>query len=44
MTTDTGLCYLTLHELAACIKAKDVSPVEATEATLERINSEVAPP
>ncbi len=37
MTTDTALHYLTLHELAARIKAKDVSPVEATQATLERI-------
>ena len=37
MTTDTALHYLTLHELAARIKAQDVSPVEATEAILERI-------
>ncbi len=37
MTTDTALHYLTLHELAARIEAKDVSSVEATEATLERI-------
>ncbi len=37
MTTDTALHYLTLHELAARIKAKDVNPVEVTEAILERI-------
>ena len=37
MTTDTALHYLTLHELAARIKAKDVSPVDATEETLARI-------
>ena len=37
MTTDTGLWYLTLHELAARIKAKDVSPVEVTQETLARI-------
>ena len=39
MTTDTDLCYLTLHELAGRIRAKDVSPVEATAAVLERIES-----
>lgn len=39
MTTDTGLCYLTLTELAEGIRAKDVSPVEATEAVLERIEA-----
>ncbi|MEX1253917.1 MAG: amidase [Dehalococcoidia bacterium] len=37
MTTTTDLCYLTLHELAQRIRAKEVSPVEATLATLERI-------
>lgn len=37
MTTETDLCYLSLHELAARIRTKDVSPVEATEAVLERI-------
>jgi aspartyl-tRNA(Asn)/glutamyl-tRNA(Gln) amidotransferase subunit A len=37
MTTTTDLCYLTLHELAQHIRAKEVSPVDATEATLERI-------
>ena len=33
----TDLCYLTLHELSERIAAKDVSPVEATEAVLGRI-------
>ena len=37
MTTATNLHYLTLHELSERIRAKEVSPVEATEATLERI-------
>ena len=37
MTTTTDLCYLSLHEVAGRIRAKDVSPVEVTEATLERI-------
>jgi len=37
MTTTTDLCYLSLHELSTRIRAKDVSPVEATEAVLERI-------
>src|SRR3990172_7780354 len=37
MTTRTDLCYLTLHELSSQIRAKQVSPVEATEAVLERI-------
>ncbi len=37
MTTTADLCYLTLHELGGRIRAKDVSPVEVTEATLERI-------
>ena len=37
MTTATGLCYLTLDELAGRIRAKEVSPVDATEAVLERI-------
>jgi aspartyl-tRNA(Asn)/glutamyl-tRNA(Gln) amidotransferase subunit A len=37
MTTTTDLCYLTLHELSTRIRAKEVSPVEATLATLERI-------
>jgi aspartyl-tRNA(Asn)/glutamyl-tRNA(Gln) amidotransferase subunit A len=37
MTTATDLHYLTLHELAGRIRAKEVSPVEATVATLERI-------
>ena len=37
MTTSTDLCYLTLHELSNQIRAKQVSPVEATEAVLERI-------
>jgi len=37
MTTATDLHYLTLHELSERIRAKEVSPVEATEATLERI-------
>jgi aspartyl-tRNA(Asn)/glutamyl-tRNA(Gln) amidotransferase subunit A len=35
--TTTDLCYLTLHELSDRIRAKQVSPVEATQATLERI-------
>jgi hypothetical protein len=33
MTTATDLCYLTLHELSTRIRAKEVSPVEVTEAT-----------
>ncbi len=37
MTTATDLCYLTLHELATRIRSKEVSPVEATETLLERI-------
>jgi len=37
MTTTADLCYLTLDELAARIRAKDVSPVDATEAVLDRI-------
>jgi aspartyl-tRNA(Asn)/glutamyl-tRNA(Gln) amidotransferase subunit A len=37
MTTTTDLCYLSLHELAGRMRAKEVSPVEATEAVLERI-------
>ncbi len=37
MTTTTDLHYLTLHELAGRIRTKEVSPVEATEAVLERI-------
>jgi aspartyl-tRNA(Asn)/glutamyl-tRNA(Gln) amidotransferase subunit A len=37
MTTATNLHYLTLHELAERVRAKEVSPVEATEASLERI-------
>lgn len=37
MTTTTDLCYLTLHELSTRIRARGISPVEATEATLERI-------
>ncbi len=37
MTTATDLCYLTLQELAGRTRAREVSPVEATEATLERI-------
>ena len=37
MTTTTDLHYLTLHELARRIRTKEVSPVEATEAVLERI-------
>ncbi len=37
MTTTTDLCYLTLHELSEHVRAKHVSPVEATKATLERI-------
>jgi len=37
MTTTTDLCFLSLQELATRIAAKDVSPVEATEAVLERI-------
>ena len=39
MTTDTDLSYLTLHELADGIRAKDISPVQATEAVLERIQA-----
>lgn len=39
MTTDTALHYLSLHELAERIRSKDLSPVEATEATLARIES-----
>ncbi|MGB2694905.1 MAG: amidase [Dehalococcoidia bacterium] len=37
MITTTDLCYLSLAELAGRIRAKEVSPVEATEAVLERI-------
>lgn len=37
MTTTTDVCYLTLHELSTSIRAKKVSPVEATQAVLERI-------
>ena len=37
MTTTTDLCYLSLHELASRIQSKELSPVEATEAVLERI-------
>lgn len=37
MTTATDLCYLSLAELAGRIWAKDLSPVQATEAVLERI-------
>ena len=38
MTTDTALHYLTLHELASRIEAKDISPVVVTEPILERID------
>ncbi|OGO50793.1 MAG: hypothetical protein A2148_03690 [Chloroflexi bacterium RBG_16_68_14] len=37
MTTTTDLCYLTLHELSSRIRTKALSPVEVTEAVLERI-------
>src|ERR1700694_2144343 len=37
MTTTTDLHYLTLHELAAQIRTKRVSPVDATRSALERI-------
>ncbi|MEX2159159.1 MAG: amidase [Dehalococcoidia bacterium] len=37
MTTSTDLCFLSLDELSRRIAAKDVSPVEATEASLARI-------
>ncbi len=37
MTTTADLCYLTLHELSTRIRSREVSPVEATEASLERI-------
>ncbi len=37
MTTATDLCMLTLEEIAAKIATKQVSPVEATEAVLARI-------
>ncbi len=37
MTTTTDLHYLTLHDLAAQIRSKQVSPVDATRATLDRI-------
>lgn len=37
MTTATDLHYLALHELAEQIRTKQVSPVDATRATLERI-------
>jgi aspartyl-tRNA(Asn)/glutamyl-tRNA(Gln) amidotransferase subunit A len=37
MTTTLDLCSLTLHEVSERIRSKDVSPVEATEAALERI-------
>jgi aspartyl-tRNA(Asn)/glutamyl-tRNA(Gln) amidotransferase subunit A len=37
MTTTTDLHYLTLHELAEQIRSKQVSPVQVTRATLERI-------
>jgi aspartyl-tRNA(Asn)/glutamyl-tRNA(Gln) amidotransferase subunit A len=37
MTMTADLCGLSLHELAARIRSKDVSPVEATEACLERV-------
>lgn len=38
MTTTADLCYLSLDELAARIRAKDVSPVDSTEAVLDRID------
>ena len=37
MTTTTELCYLSLDELSRRVRAKDVSPVDATEAVLTRI-------
>ena len=37
MATSTDLCYLSLHELSGRIRAREVSPVEATEAALARI-------
>jgi len=37
MTTTTDLHYLTLHEMAEQIRTKQVSPVDATRATLDRI-------
>ena len=37
MTTVTDLCFLTLHELADRIRARDVSALDATQAVLERI-------
>jgi aspartyl-tRNA(Asn)/glutamyl-tRNA(Gln) amidotransferase subunit A len=37
MTTDVQLSYLSLHELARRLRAREVSSVEATRAALERI-------
>ena len=37
MTTVTDLCFLTLHELADRIRARDLSALDATQAVLERI-------
>jgi aspartyl-tRNA(Asn)/glutamyl-tRNA(Gln) amidotransferase subunit A len=37
MTITSDLCYLTLDEIAERISTRDVSPVEVTRATLERI-------
>ena len=36
-TAADDLHYLELMELAACIKAREISPVEATRAQLDRI-------
>ena len=37
MTATTDLHYLPLHQLAGLIRTKQVSPVEVTRATLDRI-------
>ena len=37
--TDTPLHYKTITEVAALIEARELSPVEVTNATLERIDA-----
>ena len=36
MTTKSEICYLSLYEIGSLIRGKEVSPVEVTEALLER--------
>ncbi|WP_219996169.1 hypothetical protein [Nocardioides humi] len=37
MTADDELCFASAHELAARIRARDLSPVEVADAVIERI-------